>query len=101
MLACLDHPANYFSIFRQRGTPQGAKNVTGSREGKHDVGNSAHVDELGFPWEQRPVRVSDTGGAGQASCARHHVLSAASYGVMALLPSAALMSRAFDSIDRQ
>ena len=78
MLAFLDPSANYFSIFGQRGTPQGAKNLTDSREGKHDVGNRVHVDELGFPWEQRPVRVSDTGGAGQTSCPRHRVVSAAS-----------------------
>ena len=65
------------------------------------MSNSAHVDELGFPWEQRPVRVSHTGGEGQTFRTRHRVLSAASYGIMALLPSAALMSRAFDSIDRQ
>ena len=101
MLACLDHPANYLSIIRQRGNPQGAENLTGSPRGNHDVGNSAHVDELGFPWEQRPVRVSNTGGAGQTFRTRHRVLCAASYGVMALLPSAALMSRTFDSIDRQ
>ena len=28
MLASLDHPANYFSIFGQRGTPQGVKNLS-------------------------------------------------------------------------